>query len=193
MRFFDEDHVGCYLDAIGHRVEKTKDGGEVKMVDLTLRVQPFTPALAVALDPDVRALLFNLTDGGPKPKIKALHFQLTCPRQAVTVHLVPDVDAGAIHFVDVEITDVRARTEKGVDGYGLVFYASLGPVSAQELEYVCDWYTQQRFVTFHPQEPVLNFDAAPEPAETGTPRRRRRGGATVEAGDELRPGTFAEH
>jgi hypothetical protein len=201
MRFFDDDKVGCYLDDIGHRVEKTKDGGEVAMVDLTLRVQPLTPELAVSLDPDVRALLFSLTDGTPKPKIKQLNFNLTVPRQALTVYPLPDLDEsiGALHFADVEITAVRARTEKGVDGYGLVFYASFGPVSASELEYVCAWHTQQRFVTFQPQMPALNFDgdehaateAEREPARR-VPRRNPRT-APVEAGDELRPGVHAQH
>ena len=81
MRLFDVDKVGCYLDAIGHRVEKTKDGKEIKMVDLTLRVQPFTSELAVAFDPDVRALLFNMGDALPRQKLKAIHFALTVPKQ----------------------------------------------------------------------------------------------------------------
>lgn len=195
MRLFDADQVGVYLDDIGHRVEKTKDGGEVKMVDLTLRVQPFTPELAVSLDPDVRALLFNLTDATAKAKIKALHFNLTVPRQALAVYLLPESLEGIL-FADVEITDPRARTEKGVDGYGLVFYASLGPVSAGDLEYICNWHTEQRFITFTPQQPALNFDgAAPEATAPPEPPRRgrRRGAPGVQAGDELRPGVHAEH
>ena len=56
MRLFDEDRIGCYLDHIGHRVEKASDGEPRAMIDLTLRVQPFTPELAGAFDPDVRAL-----------------------------------------------------------------------------------------------------------------------------------------
>jgi hypothetical protein len=208
MRFFDDDKVGCYLDDIGHRVEKTKDGNEIKMVDLTLRVQPFTPELAVSLDPDVRSLLFNLTDATAKAKIKALHFNLITPRQALAVYLLPESLEG-IQFSDVEITEPRARTEKGVDGYGLVFYASLGPVSAGDLEYICNWHTQQRFITFQPQEPALNFAGAagddpqtPEPARR-TPRRNPKPATTgtnqtepgqmAMAGDELRPGTHAEH
>ena len=173
MRFFDDDHIGCYLDDIGHRVEKTKDGKELRMVDLTLRVQPLTADLAGALDGDVRALLFNLGDALPKGKIKAIHFALTVARQALTVRLVPEVDDAALLIPDVEITDVRARVEKGVDGYALVFYASFGPVGAKDLEYVCTWHTQQRFVTFHPQEPALNFEGASE-GDTTSPRRGPR-------------------
>ena len=193
MRFFDDDHVGCYLDGINHRVERTKDGKEIKVVDLTLRVQPLTPELAVSLDPDVRALLFNLGDAKPKAKVKELRFALTVPRQALTVHLRPELE-GTIVFADCEVSDVRARTEKGVDGYGLVFYATYGPASPRDLEYVCDWLTQQRFVTFHEQAPALNFEAADEATtEPAPPRRRRRGPSPIEASDALRPGIEAQH
>jgi hypothetical protein len=171
---FDQDHVGCYLDAIDHRVEKTKDGKEIRMVDLTLRVQPLTVELAQALDGDVRALLFNLGDALPKDKIKAIAFALTVPRQAVSVRLLPEADDGALLLPDAEISGVRARVEKGVDGYALVFYVSVGPIGARDLEYLVGWHTLQRFVTFHPQEPALDFSAAPE-GEPLPPATNRRG------------------
>jgi hypothetical protein len=192
MRLFDDDHVGCYLDDIGHRVDKV-DGTEVKMVDLTLRVQPFTPVCAGSLDPDVRALLFSLGDATPKPKLKEVKFKLTVPRQQLAIRVLPELDEGLV-LCDCEVTDVRARTEKGVDGFALVFYVSYGPASPRELEYVCEWLTQQRFVTFQPQQPALDF-AAQEPAEDAAPAPPRRRGRTrrVQAGDELRPGVHAEH
>jgi hypothetical protein len=155
MRLFDDDRIGCYLDAIDHRVEKTPDGKEIKMIDLTLRVQPFTPALALSLNAEVRALLFTLTDATPKPTIKAVEFRLPCPRQVLDVFLLPEGDTPQLRLQDIEISGPRARTEKGVDGYGFVFYASFGPASARELEYVCGWHTQQRFITFHPVQPSL--------------------------------------
>lgn len=201
MRFFDDDAVGCYLDAIGHRVEKTDaHGNELKVVDLTLRVQPFTPALAVSLDPEVRALLFGLGDAEPKRKIKALHFNLACPRQQLTVTLLPEEPRiGGRAFLDVEISDPRARTQKGIDGYGFVFYATIGPVSAHDLEYICAWHTEQRFVTFDPMEAELDFGGAPTDVRVDAkPARRRRASKPTDddgpmAGDVLRPGVHAEH
>jgi hypothetical protein len=179
MRLFDDDKIGCYLDDIGHRVEKTKDGKEIKVVDLTLRVQPFTPAVAEALDPDVRSLLFGLGDGEPKPKIKAVEFRLPIPRQVVDVFVLPEGDVPpGIRFIDVEISGPRARTEKGVDGYGFVFYASFGPVSARELEFVCAWHTQQRFLTFQAQMPSLLDDIAADPTPARGPRRVNADAAT---------------
>jgi len=195
MRLFDDDKVGCYLDAIRHRLVKQKNGDEVKMIDLTLRVQPFTPGLAVALDPDVRALLFSLGDATPKPKLAAVHFALTVPRQQLHIGLLPEM-AEQIVLCDCDISRVRVRTEKGVDGFGLVFYVSYGPPSARELEYVCDWHTQQRFVTFNPQQRALALEPAAAPAETppeppAAPRRRGR--PPIVAGDTLRPGVDAQH
>ncbi len=195
MRLFDDDRIGCYLDDIGHRLEKTKDGKEIKVVDLTLRVQPFTPELAVSLDPDVRALLFSMTDATPKPKLKEVRFNLTVPRQQLAIALLPEL-AEQLVLCDCDVSGVRARSEKGVDGFGLVFYVSYGPASPRELEYVCDWPTQQRFITFQPQQPALDFaakepgdDEALEPARRAAPRNAR----TVAKGDELRPGVHAEH
>jgi hypothetical protein len=196
MRLFDDDSVGCYLDHIDHRVEKTKDGKEVKLVVLTLRVQPFTPELAVSLDPDVRALLFSMSDATPKPKLKEARFNLTVPRQQLAIALLPEL-AEQLVLCDCEIGRVRARKERGVDGFGLVFYVSYGPASPRELEYVCDWLTQQRFVTFQPQQPALDF-AGKDPDEDGVEParqvpRRGRPRKPVQAGDELRPGVHAEH
>ncbi len=191
MRLFDDDGIGCYCDDIGHRLEKTKDGKEIKVVDLTLRVQPFTPELAISLDPDVRALLFSMSDATPKPKLKAVHFKLPVPRQQIAIALLPEL-AEQLVLSDCEVTRVRARTEKGVDGFGLVFHLSYGPASPRELEYVCEWLTQQRFVTFQPQQPALDF-AAKEPDDETKPPRRRGRPRTMAAGDELRPGVHAEH
>lgn len=159
MRFFDVEKVGCYLDAITHRVEKTADGRELKIVDLVLRVQPFTPELAAALDADVCTLLFQRNE--PRSKVKRLEVRLPMSRQLLTVYLLPDEPTALaqIAFTDVEISRTRARAEKGVDGYGFVFTASFGPPSPQDLEFVCGWHGNQKFLTFEPQEKELDFDA----------------------------------
>jgi len=170
MRFFDDDQIGCFLDDIGHRVEKAKNGTtEHKVIDLTLRVQPFTAELAISLDPDVRALLFTMGDSTPKPKLKAVTFALTIPPQQLTMRLAPEL-LDQIMLEACTIRSVRARTQKDLDGFALIFGVSYGPASPADLAYVTEWLTQQRFVTFHPQQAVLDFGAHPP----SPPRRRGR-------------------
>jgi hypothetical protein len=146
---------------VGHRLETRKDGNEVKVIDLTLRVQPFTAQLASALDPDyygfVKRHLFALGDGSPITDLKAAEFRSTSDRQLLTVFASPDTSKASIAFDQVKIGKVRARTEKGIDGWTLVIKASFGPVGRAELESVNAWYTEQRFVTFEEAEPSLEF------------------------------------
>jgi hypothetical protein len=198
MRFFDTDKVGAYLDAVTLRLEKTKDS-EQKVIDLTLRVQPFGADLAASLHPDVRALLFTGdSDGAPKPLVKAVEFKIgDLPPQHIECALLPEGDGVSVFSLrDAEISDPRVRTEKGVDGYALIFYATIGPVGRDELEYVVNWYTQARFLTFSEAQRTMDFgdaDDAPPPT-----RKSRKGRAAAAAGDDmagdaLRPGVAAEH
>jgi hypothetical protein len=171
MRLFDEDKIGCYLDAIGHRIEKTSDGDPIKMIDLTLRVQPLTAALASALDLDAHAELFRLNDGSAKEIVKSIEFAIRVPNQRILIYATPDIPDPSTVLLDAEITSVRARTEKNVDGFALVFYASVGPVDRDQLEYVCRWHGEQRFLTFDKQQPALDFEPV---GETPKPPRRPR-------------------
>jgi hypothetical protein len=185
MRLFDTDRVGCYLDAVGLRLEKTKDA-EHKVIDLTLRVQPFTPELAQSLHPDVRTLLFTLGNATPKPLLKAVELKLPgpLPKQHLDCYLLPEeLDGAAFALLDAEISDPRVRTEKGVDGYALVFYATIGPVGRDELEFVTAWYTQQRFVTFREAQATMDFAGKTE-GETEAPKPRRGRKATPPAETE---------
>lgn len=174
MRFFDTDRVGCYLDGVNLRLERTKDA-EHKVIDLTLRVQPFTPELATALHPDVRALLFSMTEATPKPLLKSVELRLpNLAKQHLDCFTLPEehLTVGAFTLLDAEMSDPRVRTEKGVDGYALVFYATIGPVGKEELEYVTNWYTQQRFVTFRESQAVMDFAGKAEgDVEAKAPRR----------------------
>jgi hypothetical protein len=200
MRFFDVDRVGAYLDAVTLRLEKTKDT-EHKVIDLTLRVQPFDSTLAAALHPDVRALLFTGdSDGTPKQLLKAVELRLSdVPHQHIECWLLAEDSGSVFTLRDAEISDPRVRTEKGVDGYALIFYATIGPVGRDELEYVVNWYTQVRFLTFTEAQVPLNFDdegadesAAPPPPARRSRRPRAVGEPELD-GAPLRHGVVAEH
>jgi hypothetical protein len=122
----------------------------------------------------VKAELFALSDGTPRPKLKAVDFKLTVPKQRIEISLLPEGGGGGLALFDVDVDGFRARTEKGVDGWALVFYASVGPVGREELEYFVTWYTQCRFLTFNPQQEAMNFDAKAEAEPDQAPRRRSK-------------------
>jgi hypothetical protein len=181
MRLFDQadtdGKVGVYLDGINLRLEKTKDS-EHKVVDLTWRVQPFTPELATRLHPDVRTLLFDLKSATPRPLLQGVQLKLpNLPKQHVDCWLLPDEEVGGFSLLHVEISDPRVRTEKGVDGYALIVYGTFGPLSAEELEYIVTWYSQQRFCVFREAQAVMDF-AGKQPGELdeppAAPRARKR-------------------
>jgi hypothetical protein len=186
MRLFDgETRIGCYLDGVNLRLERGPDT-EHKVIDLTLRVQPFTAELAAALHPDVRALLFTMNDASPKPLLKSVELKLPAlTKQHLDCYLLPDEDGtGGFSLMHAEISDPRVRTEKGVDGYALVFYATVGPVGKDELEFAVGWYTQQRFVSFTDAQGELPLDekATQEPA-TPTHRKRQKRTEAAESTD----------
>jgi hypothetical protein len=160
MKLFTTAKIGMHCDGIGHKLETRKDH-EVKIVTLTLRVQPFTAQLAAALDPDwygfAKRVLFKQANGEPFEDLKAIEFKAPPDRQQLIVFASVDTVRASIAFDQAKVTKVRARTEKGVDGFALVIGVSFGPVGKRELEYVNHWYTEQRFVTFEAAEPSLEF------------------------------------
>lgn len=162
-RLFSTDHVGCTLDAIAHRV---KD--EAKLVDLTLRIEPFTPALAAALDPDVRRFLFALDDVAIRDKIRAVEFALAVPDQTLTVRIVPELAKGEVAFTDCAIDKIKAKKDKDKPEYLLTVRATVIAPTAKQLEFLQAWHTDQRFVSFHPADPELDLAGDEDSAPTTT-------------------------
>jgi hypothetical protein len=189
MKLFTVPKVPCCCDAVTHRLERRKDH-EVKVVDLTLRVQPFTAQLAAALDPKeyafVKRYLFKQSDGSAIVDLKAAEFRLPNGRQKLSVFPASDIATPSIVFDQVKVMKLRVRTQKNVDGWALVVKVSFGPASKQELEAVSGWYTEQRAVTFDEAEPSLEFDADEEEAEE-TPRRRPRAEPMFDTDADGRP------
>jgi hypothetical protein len=161
QRLFETDtKVGVFLDSFSPRIER-REGGEVKMIDLTMRVQPLTTELASTLAGDglIKKSLFRLDDASPLPNIKSVAFNLSVAKQRLEIHAAPDYPVPSIAIDAVEISEIRARTQKGVDGWGLVFYGSFGPASKAELEFVQRWYTEQQFISFFEAEPSLELES----------------------------------
>jgi hypothetical protein len=143
-----------FLDQIAHGVED-REGEEVKIITVRLRVQPFEADLARALPGLVRATLFKLNHPEPQPHLKRVDFTLGVPRQRLEVYAAPDTSKPAIVFDQVLIAATYARTEKNVDGFAFIWKGSFGPVGRRDLEFLHDWLLGQRFVTTTEAEPGL--------------------------------------
>jgi hypothetical protein len=165
MRLFEVAKVGCFLDAIGHSLEKRR-GDDVKVLNLTLRIAPFTSQLASAMPDGVKPSLFKLSSGDPKESIRRIDFALGCERQLLTVYAAPDTTQASIALDQVKVSGTYARAQKDRNGFDFVLKASFGPVGKTELEFVQDWLLTQRFVSFEEAEPGM-FDEAEETDATG--------------------------
>lgn len=161
MRLFETAKTPVYCEGIAHRIERRKSG-DVKVVDLTLKLDPFTAQLASALDQAeygfVKRLLFKLTDGSPVRDLRSVDFRPPHDRQQLHCFASPDTKKASICLDQVKVTKLRARSQKDGDGWVLYLYVSFGPLGKTELEYVNAFYTEQRFVTFEPAEPSLDFE-----------------------------------
>lgn len=182
---FDVKKVGIFCDAIAHTSEKRQDG-ETKVVQLTLRVQPFDAKLAAAVRQDVRQTLFKLNTVEAQPHIDRVNFKLGVPRQDLELFASSDTRKASILLQGCKVSGVYARTEKDANMLAFVFKVSFGPASRDELEYVEDWRNGQRWVSFKESDPSLQFeevgDEDDDEAET-TERPRDM----WEEGDEANP------
>lgn len=166
MRLFTVAKVPMYCEGITHRIERRKSG-DTKVVDLALRIEPFTTQLASALDPSygfVRRMLFSMNNAEPVTELKAVEFKVPGERQQLTCFAAPDVSVASIALSQVKITKIRARKPKEGTAWVVYVYASFGPLGKDELEYINRFYTTQAFITFEQADPTL-FEGDVEPAD----------------------------
>jgi hypothetical protein len=186
-KFFEVAKVGCYCEAITHSTEKRKDG-ETKVIQLSLRVDPFDAKLATAVDTTVRATLFKLGNAEPHDHLRRVSFALGTGRQLLTIFATPDSGRPSIALDQVRIGDVYARTSKDARGYMLVFKAIFGPPDATELEYCERWRNGMAFVTFEAAEPSELFELeGEEEGDDGEPEQPRLPAPEFESDEDGRP------
>lgn len=162
MNLFSVGKIPMYCEGITHRLESRKSG-ETKVVDLSLKIQPFNQQLASALDQDeygfVKRTLFKMASGDPVIGLRAVEFRLPADRQRLLCFAAPDTEQASICLDQVKVTKLRARASKDATGWTLYIGVSFGPLSKDELEYVNRFYTAQAFITWEAAEPSLEFDA----------------------------------
>jgi hypothetical protein len=170
MHLFTTGKIPLYCEGISHRIEKRKDS-EVKVVDLTLKIEPFNAQLAAALDQDeygfVKRTLFKLNDGDPTIDLRAVEFRPPADRQQLHCYATPDSADASICFDHVRVTKMRARSSKEATGWVFYLHVSFGPVDKTELEAVNEWYTGMKWVRFEECEPSFAFDDEHQPDPDG--------------------------
>lgn len=165
---FNVGKVGMFVDAVQLGVEKRRGGEETTVLKLTLRVDPFDAKLASAIDEglggdsNVRASVFKLTDGTPKPHIERVAFNLDCPRQRMDIYASPDTDSSRLCFDQVKVSGCYVRTSKDSAALTAVFTVAFGPFGRDELEAVQQYFRSQMFVTWVEAEPMFDLDGDDE-------------------------------
>lgn len=162
QRLFNVGKVGCFLDGYGPSVEK-RSGEETPVIVIRFRVQPFDAALASALDAgvggdsNIRATVFSLHTGDPKPNFTRHDFKLGLDRQNLELFSTPDTEVARAVLMQARITGTFVREQKDMNALAFCFKAAIGPVWRTELELIHSLYRMQTFITFHPAEPLLDY------------------------------------
>jgi len=158
MRFCTVDHLGIVCDTFTPTTEERRDV-EVRVLVLTLRIEPLTLEIAAGIEPLIRRLLFR-QGGEVVPHLRDVVFAFDVPRQLMKLQIAPDAPS-RMAFDQVKIGRLRAKPDKAGVYWSLIFKATFGPVDRNQLEYVQAWFGTQRFVTFVPAEADL-FESAPD-------------------------------
>jgi hypothetical protein len=162
MRLFSVAKIPMYCESISHRIEQRKSGA-AKVVDLALKIEPFTPQLAAALDMDeyawIKRELFRGADASVNVDLKSATFRTPTERQLLTCYATPDSPKASIAIDQVKVTKLRVRGQKDGSGWVLYVHVSFGPLGKTELEYVNAFYAEQRFVSWDQAEPSLEFES----------------------------------
>jgi hypothetical protein len=161
QRLFTTEKVALFVQSVSLGKEKRKDGEEATILKLGVHLDPFTPELANAIDEglggdtNVRASVFTLGTGEPKPHLERIDLGLACPRQRMDIYASPDTETSRLCFDQVKVQSFYVRTQKDADTLTAVLKLAFGPFSKDELEAATQYFRSQLFVTFQEAEPTL--------------------------------------
>lgn len=145
---FDTEHVPCYLDDLGHRVMKDKSGEEIKVVDLTFRIEPMTPILAAELDDAIKGTLFRRNDAEINPHLKSVVFSFQPKPQEIVFRPDPMIAKASLELGEAKLTQFRARKPKDGNHWVFLFRATTAHLTGADLLYLQEALYKQHFLTF---------------------------------------------
>lgn len=131
---FDTERVGMRVANIQHRTME-RDEKEIGLVELTMEINPLTPALAQELDPFMRGTLFTKNDAAVTPKLAGAEFDLSVPEQEIAVHSAPDQTDATFIIDEAKIGIFKARRSKRSTGWRLRFTITFMPASEHLLTF----------------------------------------------------------
>jgi hypothetical protein len=170
-----------------------------RVVVCTFGLAPFTGPHAVALN--VKSVLFD-GNGQPKPALDAAELKIEIPLQRLSWKMAPDQSDASLVLAEVAIDPklrIKIKRDRDPVDCQARLQVSFRYPTADDLLYIANGVNGTHYLTFEPEQAVMDFAAAsesttPEPARH-IGRRNKKPVETppVEAGDEIRPGVHAEH
>lgn len=163
QQLFSTGRVGVFFDTYAPAVEKRR-GEEVSVIKLRCRVQPFDSKLATALDDgvgddsNIKAGVFSMNTGDPKPNFTRHDFTLGLDRQNLIIYTTPDTTDAKLAILQAKISDTYVRTQKDMNALEFVFTATFGPVGKDELAVIHALHRSQAFIKFETAEPLLEHE-----------------------------------
>ena len=157
-----------------------------RVVACAFSIAPFTPALAEALN--VRHFCFD-SKGLPRPELDNAVLDVTIPNQRLSFAMAPDQGDPSLVLTDVAIENklrVKVKRDRDPASVEAILKVDFYYPTAEDLLYIANGVNDQHFLTFEPQEPVMDFAGAAEGmSEPKAPRARRHAGNG--AADEAHP------
>jgi hypothetical protein len=154
---FQSGNIPCYVESFSHR--KLKIGHEdYKGVKFTVRIEPFTSALAGELGDDVKTIFFKRTDGEPKRALRSATLGIKVKAQQVELRPDPALQPSAT-LIDCDVDFLRVRESSEGRQLVLRMVITVPVIGANDLLYLKDAVNEQRFFTFERLQGTL-FDEA---------------------------------
>ncbi len=172
---FDTEHIACYLDGLTPRVMKDKTGDEIKVWDLTWRIEPITPILAAEIGDEVKGTLFRRNDAERNPHIKAVVFNTKPRPQEIVFRPDPVIPEASLVLEECKLSKLTARQPKDGTHWVFTFRATTAHLTGAQLLYLQEALYRQHFLTFGNAAPGL-FDDDEKKARRA--RRQAAGGSS---------------
>jgi len=178
--FCDLERLAFVCDTYHPTTEMRRDV-EVRVLVVKLRLEPVTAAIATAIHPQLRRILFAHGDK-PRGLIRELLWAPAVPLQQLTVAPAPDANDTLV-LDQVRIERVRARLVSKGNYWRLIVVLTVGPCDRDQLAALQEWVGIARSVSFSEAQPTLFQEHDDEPDDDDNDEDEPDEGPDVEGGE----------